>query len=244
LKTAADFLRRALRAHGAQAALLSIRQALHQEIQKHFPEITNEGDVFRSIEDYPDRALVRREVYPWNPFEPGRYTSESLDLLNRHMQEVAPKLEVRVTELPLLRQDDDSSKRSEPSGETVKQLGVFAKEDLQPGEEILHETSLLTAHARLHDSFCDACSGELPPPPPPTSLPLDLDDRDDATSFGSIGVSRYVECARLLPPLHDGHLLQPVLPRRRAESVPRSRMPWPTAAAPQGGGRTPRFSRS
>ena len=52
---------------------------------------------------------------------------------------------------------------SEPSTsdsdvKTVKQLGVFAKEDITPGEEILKEKSLLTAVSRLHDSYCDACS--------------------------------------------------------------------------------------
>lgn len=45
---------------------------------------------------------------------------------------------------------------------TIKQLGVFAKEDLKPGEDILYETSLLTATSRLNDSFCDACSKKLP----------------------------------------------------------------------------------
>ena len=40
----------------------------------------------------------------------------------------------------------------------VKQLGVFAKEDIPPGEEILREKSLLTGISRLHDSYCDACS--------------------------------------------------------------------------------------
>ena len=45
---------------------------------------------------------------------------------------------------------------------TVKQLGVFAKEDIGPGETVLQEKSLLTAIARLHDTFCDACSITLP----------------------------------------------------------------------------------
>jgi hypothetical protein len=44
----------------------------------------------------------------------------------------------------------------------VKQLGVFAKEDIAPGERILEEKSLLTAISRLHDLYCDACSIALP----------------------------------------------------------------------------------
>lgn len=43
----------------------------------------------------------------------------------------------------------------------VKQLGVFAKEDLQPGELVLDELSFLTATGRINDSYCDACSGLL-----------------------------------------------------------------------------------
>ncbi len=45
--------------------------------------------------------------------------------------------------------------------DTVKQLGVFAKEDIEPGETVLNEVSLLTATARAHDLFCDACSARL-----------------------------------------------------------------------------------
>lgn len=40
----------------------------------------------------------------------------------------------------------------------MDQLGIFAKEDINAGELILKEKSLLTAVARLRDSFCDACS--------------------------------------------------------------------------------------
>lgn len=50
-----------------------------------------------------------------------------------------------------------------PDGKTVlvKQLGVFAKEDISPGEEILTEKSLLTGISRLHETYCDACSISL-----------------------------------------------------------------------------------
>jgi hypothetical protein len=45
--------------------------------------------------------------------------------------------------------------------QTIKQLGVFAKEDLQPGETVLLEKSLLTATSRVHETYCDACSAKL-----------------------------------------------------------------------------------
>jgi hypothetical protein len=46
---------------------------------------------------------------------------------------------------------------------TNKQLGLFAKADIQPGETVHFEFSLLAANNRLKESLCDACSSELPP---------------------------------------------------------------------------------
>jgi len=43
----------------------------------------------------------------------------------------------------------------------IKQFGIFAKEDLHPGELILDELSFLTATSRVNDAFCDACSASL-----------------------------------------------------------------------------------
>jgi hypothetical protein len=71
------------------------------------------------------------------------------------MQKMAPKIEIRSTELPNLRDNHEE-------GSTTKQLGVFAKEDLLPGEPLLSEKSPLTATSRLNDEFCDACSTALP----------------------------------------------------------------------------------
>lgn len=44
----------------------------------------------------------------------------------------------------------------------MRQLGVFAKQDIAPGEQVLQEKSLLTAVSRLHESYCDACVATLP----------------------------------------------------------------------------------
>ena len=57
---------------------------------------------------------------------------------------------------------EDALNASSTAVQTVKQLGVFAKEDVLPGELILEEKSLLTAIGRLRESFCDACSASLP----------------------------------------------------------------------------------
>lgn len=112
--------------------------------------------------DLPDRGMVRREVYPWNDFEPNRFSNKSLDFLNKELAEMAPKCCVKVTQLPVLLGDSSDSDDYEFMP-TCNQLGVFAKEDIAPGEDVLVEYSLVTANNRLKDSVCDACSGELPP---------------------------------------------------------------------------------
>jgi len=121
-------------------------------------DTTSSGNDEIDIESLPDRCNVRRELYPWNTHEPDRVSDESLHLLNEQMSRVAPQLEVCATELLVLSQEGSNDTGSA----TVKQLGVFAKSDIQPGETVLEERSLLTANSRLHDAFCDACSLALP----------------------------------------------------------------------------------
>lgn len=60
--------------------------------------------------DYPDKGLVRRELYPWNDHEPDRFSPESISFLNKEMEMVAPKLEVKIVELPLLSSHITSSR--------------------------------------------------------------------------------------------------------------------------------------
>ncbi|KAF9638342.1 hypothetical protein BFW01_g9239 [Lasiodiplodia theobromae] len=167
LKSAHDFCSRGLKANPNNPHLLKFRELLNQRLSNHFASrgfSLDDEDI--TPDDYPDRTFVRRELYPWNTFEPDRYSPESLVLLNEQIRSIAPKLEARVTELPLLTPDADPTTGRDPSGEsaqaTIKQLGVFAREDVTPGEMILDEKSLLTANARLHDSYCDACSAPLP----------------------------------------------------------------------------------
>lgn len=117
------------------------------------------------------QGFARRILYPWNEHEPDRKSPETLNLLNERLKDVAPKCEVRAVALPVLHPSLDSTEKGEGEKEKEKekeeeevsiQLGLFAKEDLQPGETILHESSLLTATNRLHDDTCDACNAPLP----------------------------------------------------------------------------------
>ena len=113
------------------------------------------------VDDLPDQGLVRREIYPWNNHEPNRFSQETLDFLNEELSAAASKCEVKVTELPtLIENASDSSSFS--SASTNRQLGLFARTNIKPGETVLDEYSILTATNRLKEALCDACSSELP----------------------------------------------------------------------------------
>ncbi|EAU36920.1 conserved hypothetical protein [Aspergillus terreus NIH2624] len=103
------------------------------------------------------QGFARRVLYPWNEHEPDRKAPATLQLLNERLKDVAPKCEVRAVALPALHGSTDAN-----SPDVSIQLGLFAKEDIAPGEIILRETSLLTATNRLHDDLCDACNAPLP----------------------------------------------------------------------------------
>ncbi|KAF2205869.1 hypothetical protein GQ43DRAFT_476971 [Delitschia confertaspora ATCC 74209] len=163
LRSAFDYNSRALKAFPESAVFKAYKETL-STILHAYCKTKNINFQDLDVQDYPDRGFVRRELYPWNKHEPDRYAPETLEFLNEEIAVIAPKLEVRVTELPILSPENASNEKtpSDQSPSFVKQLGVFAKEDLAPGEEILKEKSILTAVGRLHDSFCDACSASLP----------------------------------------------------------------------------------
>lgn len=128
-----------------------------------------EGDMDIAQSQLPAQGSARRELYPWNSYEPNRSSREILDLLNERMKEVAPKIEVRATELPNLRGIPDATEvrdgkasEEDEAPKTILQLGLFAAEDMSPGEVILRERTLLTSTNRLHDELCEACNGPLP----------------------------------------------------------------------------------
>ncbi|KAL9017649.1 MAG: hypothetical protein Q9185_005045 [Variospora sp. 1 TL-2023] len=115
---------------------------------------------FSAKTELPEQGYSRRERYPWNHHEPDRFSDESLRSLDGQIKKLAPKCEVRSVELPVL--EADSSNTSFKPSTTIRQLGIFATEDIAPHETVLRETSILTANNRLHDPLCDACSAPLP----------------------------------------------------------------------------------
>ncbi|KAI4148155.1 MAG: hypothetical protein LQ340_005204 [Diploschistes diacapsis] len=104
--------------------------------------------------DLPSRGFVRREIYPWNSYEPSRYNEGYVRSLNKRLAQVAPSCCIRAVELPAL--DGRSG--------IVRQLGMFAKEDIPPGAAILKEKSFLTACIVPDEYRCDACSAAAPHP--------------------------------------------------------------------------------
>ncbi|KAJ4230089.1 hypothetical protein NW759_003450 [Fusarium solani] len=158
LKSAASFCQRGLKLCPSNRELLDTKNNINTVARRRL----RRDDVDIDYPNLPDGGLVRREVYPWNDHEPDRFSAESLTDLNEHLSQMAPKCAVEVATLPILLEGASSTDDYEIIP-TCKQLGVFAKEDIAPGEVVLREYSLLTANNRLKDSICDACSSDLPP---------------------------------------------------------------------------------
>ncbi|KAI8720789.1 MYND-type zinc finger protein samB [Fusarium sp. LHS14.1] len=158
LKSAASFCQRGLQLCPSNRELLDTKNNINTVARRRL----RRDDVDIDYPNLPDGGLVRREVYPWNDHEPDRFSDESLTDLNEHLSQMAPKCAVEVATLPILLEGASSTDDYEIIP-TCKQLGVFAKEDIAPGEVVLREYSLLTANNRLKDSICDACSSDLPP---------------------------------------------------------------------------------
>ena len=157
LQSAFTFCIRGLRVYPKDAILESIQAGIlksHREASlKANPDWKE--DSFDPSLDLPDRGFARRELYPWNAHEPDRYGDAHITALNSQLRAVAPKCVVKAVNLPIL--SDDGG----PCSGTTKQLGIFADADIEPGEVVLYESSILAANNRLHDPLCDACSGEL-----------------------------------------------------------------------------------
>lgn len=158
LKSAASFCQRGLQLCPSNRELLDTKNNINTVARRRL----RRDDVDIDYPNLPDGGLVRREVYPWNDHEPDRFSAESLTDLNEHLSQMAPKCVVEVATLPILLEGASNTDDYEIIP-TCKQLGVFAKEDIAPGEVVLREYSLLTANNRLKDSICDACSSDLPP---------------------------------------------------------------------------------
>ncbi|KAJ4008867.1 hypothetical protein NW752_008823 [Fusarium irregulare] len=158
LQSAASFCQRGLQLSPSNQELLDTKSNIVTVARRRL----RRDDIDIDYPNLPDQGLVRREVYPWNDHEPDRFAPESLAELNEHLSDMAPKCAVEVATLPVLLEGASSTDDYEIIP-TCKQLGVFAKEDIAPGEAVLREYSLLTANNRLKDSICDACSSDLPP---------------------------------------------------------------------------------
>ncbi|KAG8526815.1 uncharacterized protein KY384_008244 [Bacidia gigantensis] len=120
-----------------------------------------------AVPGFKPSAFVRREIYPWNKYEPDRFSQESLSFLNAELQKIAPKCEIRTIDLPVLNSlkkgTGDGDGHIVQSTSSIKQLGIFAAQDVAPAERLFLEPSILTSNNRLLGSLCDACSAPLPP---------------------------------------------------------------------------------
>lgn len=173
-KSAYDFTQRGLLAFPDTPKL----QTLQNEIfEKYRQNLSSKCDpaAFTPREDLSEHGSARRQIYPWNDYEPDRVSEESICFINEEIQKSASKCEVRLTELPLL---DHDVLQDGPRPQAIKQLGIFTTADIEPYERVLLEPSVLTTSTRLHDPLCDACSSPLPPFSPELPLPACPDCED------------------------------------------------------------------
>ena len=159
LQSALSFCERGLETAPLNKELLEIKGYIEQVARRRLRMKPHEPI---QLTDLPDRGVVRREVYPWNTHEPDRFSEESLSFLNQQLATMAPKCEVKVSNLPILLEGESTTDGYDIIP-TCNQLGIFAKQDIAPGEAVLEEYSLLTANNRHKESTCDACGTELPP---------------------------------------------------------------------------------
>ncbi|KAK5958395.1 hypothetical protein OHC33_000238 [Knufia fluminis] len=172
---------------GATADAVKMRQELREEVS--VLKNTNSDDWLSTKLPYTeldmndiDRVLYastmshfgqsRREVYSWSSYEPDRNSTDSVVELNKYLSVISSSLEAKVTALPAF---DTLGNATEDKS---YQLGLFAKTDLQPRQEVLNEKSLLTAIRPLEDAICDACGQELEEIPFEDVRQCDGDDCD------------------------------------------------------------------
>jgi hypothetical protein len=153
LSAAGIYMEKGLALYKYDDSFVELDQSLRSLVEAHYGKPIEElHDDEKPPSSWPSACLVRREVYPWSENEPDRFAE--IDEINEMMNEVAPKFEVKAVELPALTGASATG--------VSKQLGVFAKEDVEPGQVVLDETSLLTVNNRLQDMLCDACSSDIP----------------------------------------------------------------------------------
>jgi hypothetical protein len=102
LRTAFDYSARSLKAFPESESFKGYRQSIRGRLRSHF-ESQGESLHEAMVQEYPDKGTVRRELYPWNEYEPDRFSPEVLQVLSDQLDCVAPKLVVKVAELPLLK---------------------------------------------------------------------------------------------------------------------------------------------
>ncbi|KAL9128997.1 MAG: hypothetical protein Q9217_002431 [Psora testacea] len=184
-RSAFDFAERGRKAWPNEEQLRELRGGILERQYREKPRqrTTRDQSVFSPKTDLPENGSVRREIYAWNKHEPDRFSEDSISFLNTEMRKCAPACEVLAVDLPLLGDDKehDSELANRANGshvQMVKQLGIFATEDIPSNATVLLEPSILTANNRLLDPLCDACSAPLPPISPASPVPTcaDCDD--------------------------------------------------------------------
>lgn len=110
LRSAQEYSTRALGQCKDNAELLKLQDVIDTAFSQFSKRngISNDQDG-HDLERFPDKTLVRRDLYPWNTFEPDRLSDGFLEELNEQLGKVGNQIEARISELPLLSEKETSS---------------------------------------------------------------------------------------------------------------------------------------
>ena len=149
----------------------TLMQEMNEKLERSLAAAESSGDTSpEKARTILSSGTARREKYPWNTYEPDRFSPESLAELNVRMVAASEKAlgkgnakcEARVVSLPDLSGEGD--------GKLSLHLGIFATKDVFIGE-VFFEEDITIAGAPYPGRrvLCDYCCARLPSSDDPTA---------------------------------------------------------------------------
>lgn len=149
------------------ATFTSLRTTIMAEMNIKLEKAVEAQDKIGDIAPEKSRTILssgiaRRECYPWNSYEPDRFSDETLRVLNANMKECAEralgpgniKCEAKVVDLPNLNIAGEAT--------MSKHLGIFAAQDIYEGEVFFEEVVTISGSPYPgRRILCDYCSEKL-----------------------------------------------------------------------------------
>ncbi|KAI5809925.1 hypothetical protein DFH27DRAFT_477101 [Peziza echinospora] len=148
---------------------LSIMNEMNEKLEKAIADQAADVSPEKS-RSILSSGVALRQNYPWNTYEPDRFSEESLHKLNQNMTKCAlnsglgvAKCEAKVLDLPDLTVQRGEDGRLIESVHLSKHLGIFATQDIYAEETFFVED--ITISGAPHPGkriLCDYCSERIP----------------------------------------------------------------------------------